>query len=74
MITPPPKPSKPEQNPPAKPIKGKATQTILSILAISPQTKSWLFEQPEESPEEEKGTLPALSEDLPTKRTQDLFI
>jgi hypothetical protein len=33
MITPPPKPSNPEKKPPAKPIKGKATQKIFSTLA-----------------------------------------
>jgi hypothetical protein len=33
MITPPPRPSNPEKKPPAKPIKGKATQKIFSTLA-----------------------------------------
>jgi hypothetical protein len=36
MITPPPKPSNPDKKPPAKPIKGKATQKIFSTLAYCP--------------------------------------
>jgi len=64
MITPPPKPSNPDKKPPAKPIKGKATQKIFSTLAYCPP-KSFLVKPAKlrNHPKAGQGLLAALPED-----------